>query len=68
MAQAARTNTASTVRNRSPRQFAIARRIAIARQAAARQGQATSQIVHKDPALVQACMEAAGFVEHHNHM
>jgi hypothetical protein len=60
MAQAARTAGRTAVGNRTPRQYAIARRIAARRAVAS----TASKVVLQDPAMIDACIEAAGFEEH----
>jgi hypothetical protein len=68
MAQAAaRTGRNANRTTRSPRQLAIARNIAIARRTGGRKAvdPMTVMIKHKAPSLVSACIEAAGFEDHH---
>ena len=60
MAQSARTAVRSTPRSRQ--QFAIARRMA-ARKIAAGAG----TIEHRDPGMLAACIEAAGFDDHRSY-
>lgn len=68
MAQAAARNGRNANRTtRSPRQLAIARNIAIARRTGARKAvdPMSVLITHKAPKMISACIEAAGFEEHH---
>lgn len=60
MAHAARTAGRTAFRKRSPIQFAIARRIAARRLVASD----APKVVHQDPGMLAACIEAAGFEEH----
>ena len=60
MAQAARTAGRTAVGNHTTRQYAIARRIAARRSVAS----TASKVVLQDPAMLAACIEAAGFADH----
>lgn len=60
MAQAARTAGRTAFHKRTPAQYAIARRMAARRLVAS----GTPKVVHQAPAILAACIEAAGFEEH----